>query len=81
MRRNPTRKLPRVPSYDGIEMASPNAGLEGGALSTTVVIAKCMSKKCGFRKEYKPGEVPEGDHPCCEKCGMPMVAERAAVRK
>ncbi len=42
------------------------------------VIAKCVS--CGHKKKIKPGEVAEGDHPMCEKCYSPMVAERAVKK-
>jgi hypothetical protein len=46
-----------------------------------VVVVECMSRRCGSRREIEAGEVPDGDHPCCEKCGMPMVATKAIRRK
>lgn len=39
-----------------------------------IVVAKCI---CGNKREIKAGEIPKGDHPCCDKCGMPMIAEKA----
>jgi hypothetical protein len=36
------------------------------------VTAKCVS--CGTHREIKAGEIPQGDHPHCQKCYMPMVA-------
>jgi hypothetical protein len=42
-----------------------------------IVIAKCIG--CGNEEEIKDGEVQKGDQPCCKKCGMPMVAERAKI--
>ena len=37
------------------------------------VIAKCIG--CGNKENIKEKEVPKGEHPCCKKCGMPMIAE------
>jgi NAD-dependent SIR2 family protein deacetylase len=39
------------------------------------VIAKCIG--CGNKREIKAGEIPQGEQPCCDKCGMPMIAESA----
>ena len=41
----------------------------------TVVIAKCVG--CENKREIRAGEVPSGDVPMCDKCFMPMVAEKA----
>lgn len=49
-------------------------------MKETVVIAECMSKRCGHHQEYRAGEVPDGEHPMCLKCGMPMVAKKAIQR-
>ena len=43
-----------------------------------VVIAKCIG--CGEKREIKENEIPKGNHPCCNKCGMPMIAERAEIK-
>lgn len=40
-----------------------------------------MSRQCGNTKTYAPGEIPLGEHPCCDKCGMPMVAVKVVVQK
>jgi len=40
-----------------------------------MVVAKCIG--CNARREIKPGDVPVGEHPMCEKCGMPMTAVAA----
>jgi NAD-dependent SIR2 family protein deacetylase len=48
-------------------------------MSKTVVIAKCIS--CGHKKEIEAGEVGPGDVPTCPKCYMPMVADKATVKK
>jgi hypothetical protein len=45
----------------------------------TIVIAKCIG--CGNKREIQAGEIPENDYPCCDRCGMPMIAERAERRK
>jgi hypothetical protein len=37
-----------------------------------VIIAKCVG--CSAKVELRAGDVAPGDHPCCPKCGMPMVA-------
>lgn len=44
-----------------------------------VVIVKCVG--CGTIKEIKPGEIPKDEVPMCDKCFMPMVAERAKTIK
>lgn len=36
------------------------------------VTAKCVG--CGHRRKIKAGEVPEGRHPTCPECHVPMVA-------
>ena len=43
-----------------------------------IVIVKCIG--CGNKKEIKANEIPKGDHPCCDKCGMPMIAEKARIK-
>lgn len=52
------------------------------------VTTKCIG--CENIREIGPGEVPKGDHPICNRCGMPMVpvqvkggahARRAARRR
>ena len=43
----------------------------------TVVIAKCIG--CGNEKEIRAGEIKDGEQPCCDKCGMPMVAKKAKI--
>jgi NMD protein affecting ribosome stability and mRNA decay len=40
-----------------------------------VVTAKCV--KCGTKRDIRAGEIPEGSHPMCEKCFMPMIAVKA----
>lgn len=35
------------------------------------VKAKCVG--CGKIKEIGPDEVPEGDHPVCDDCMMPLI--------
>jgi len=40
-----------------------------------IVTAKCIG--CGEKREIKAGEIPEGEQPMCEKCFMPMVAQKA----
>lgn len=41
------------------------------------VQAKCIG--CGAKREIFAYEVAAGDHPCCDQCGMPMIAERAVT--
>jgi hypothetical protein len=41
----------------------------------TVVVAKCIG--CSETRTIHAGEIPDGDMPMCEKCGMPMIAKRA----
>ena len=43
-----------------------------------VVVAKCIG--CGAKREIRPFEIEEGDMPMCERCFMPMVAEKAKAR-
>ncbi len=43
------------------------------------VIAKCIG--CGEKRKIHSGEIAPGDQPCCDKCGMPMIAEEARVKK
>lgn len=40
-----------------------------------VVIARCVG--CGAEREIRAGEIPQGQHPMCDKCFMPMVAKEA----
>ena len=54
-------------------MLKKNKPLEG------YVIAKCVG--CGNKKKIKPGEVPRGEMPMCDKCFMPMVADKAVVKR
>lgn len=42
-----------------------------------VVIAKCIG--CGEKRKIRAGEIPQNEQPCCDKCGMPMIAEKAKV--
>ena len=44
-----------------------------------LVIAKCIG--CGEKREIRAGEIPKGEQPCCDKCGMPMIADRAEIRE
>lgn len=44
-----------------------------------VVIAQCVA--CGARREIKPGEVPKGGMPTCDKCYCVMVAVEAKSRR
>lgn len=44
-----------------------------------VVTVKCVG--CGAKKEIKPGEVAPNDVPICDKCFMPMEAEKAKNAK
>jgi hypothetical protein len=43
-----------------------------------IVIAKCIG--CGNKKHIKAGEIPKGEQPICDKCFMPMIAERAEIK-
>lgn len=45
---------------------------------TVTVTAECIA--CKHRREIKPGEVPAGEVPFCEKCFNPMVAVRASAK-
>ena len=59
-----------------------NPGLEseGGNMKTIVkVICKCVG--CGAKKEVGTGEVSKGEVPMCDKCYMPMVAEKTIQRR
>ncbi len=44
---------------------------------TVYVLVKCIS--CGNEREVYAGEIPEGQQPMCNKCGMIMVAKQATV--
>jgi hypothetical protein len=44
-----------------------------------IIITKCVG--CGSKREIKEGEISKGEHPCCDKCGMPMIANRAEIRE
>ena len=35
------------------------------------VTVECIG--CKTRGRIFPGEVAKGDHPCCPRCGMPMI--------
>jgi len=41
------------------------------------IIVKCTS--CDNRKKIYAGEVKKGEQPMCDKCFMPMVAEKAGT--
>lgn len=43
-----------------------------------IVIAKCIG--CGSERLIKENEIEKDDHPCCNNCGMPMIAESAKVK-
>jgi len=43
------------------------------------VIAKCVN--CGATKEISANEIKIGEVPMCDKCYMPMVAEKAKIKK
>lgn len=42
-----------------------------------IVIVKCSG--CGKKREIKAGEILSGDHPMCDECYMPMIAESATI--
>jgi hypothetical protein len=44
---------------------------------TTTVIARCIG--CDATCEIGAGEVPDGEYPMCDLCGMPMVAWKGKV--
>ncbi len=48
-------------------------------MSKAIVVAKCVC--CGDKREIAAGEIPRGEQPMCGKCGCPMVAESAKVRR
>lgn len=39
------------------------------------VLAECVC--CGQQRDIKEGEIAPGDHPCCDRCGSPMIAVSA----
>lgn len=39
------------------------------------VIVKCIG--CGNKREIQTGEITGNNYPCCNKCGMPMIAVEA----
>lgn len=43
-----------------------------------VVTAKCLI--CGSKRKIKAGEIKKGEHPMCQKCFGPMVAEKAKTK-
>ncbi len=43
------------------------------------VTAKCIG--CGATKEIGPGEVKGNEVPTCDKCYLPMVADKATIKK
>jgi uncharacterized protein (DUF934 family) len=47
---------------------------KGKGMETTV-LAECVA--CGQQREIKAGEVAQDDHPCCNRCGFPMIAVKA----
>lgn len=42
------------------------------------VTAKCVG--CGAKRVIRAYEIPDGEVPMCERCGLPMVAVSAATR-
>lgn len=44
-----------------------------------VIVAKCVG--CGVKREIGMFDVAQGDHPMCEKCFMPMIAEEVNAKK
>ena len=43
------------------------------------VIAKCVG--CGKERKIMAGEIPKGEHPMCDVCYMPLVADRADIKE
>lgn len=43
-----------------------------------IIIAKCVS--CNNRKEIMPFEIKKGENPICDKCFMPMFAEKVVIK-
>jgi len=43
------------------------------------VTAECVV--CGSRRDIKPGDIPAGETPFCEKCYSPMIAVKASAKK
>jgi len=43
------------------------------------LIVRCIG--CKQERAIAPGEIPEGEHPCCSACGMPMLPTKAKVQK
>lgn len=43
-----------------------------------IIIVKCVN--CGAKKEIEANELRPDDVPICDKCFMPMVAEKAKVK-
>ncbi len=43
-----------------------------------IIIAKCVG--CGNKREIRENEIEKGDSPMCDKCFMPMVAEKAIIQ-
>jgi len=41
------------------------------------VKVKCIG--CSNTKFIKEGEVEQGDHPMCDLCGSPFIAEEASI--
>jgi len=48
-------------------------------MTEVVLIVKCIG--CGNKKEIRRGEIASDDQPMCDKCFMPMVAEKAVTRR
>ena len=42
------------------------------------VIAKCVA--CGKKREIQAGEIPKGEHPMCDLCFLPMIAQQAQAK-
>ncbi len=51
---------------------------EKGGVRMKIVITKCIG--CGNKRQIQENEISQGDHPCCNKCGMPMIAESAEIK-
>jgi NAD-dependent SIR2 family protein deacetylase len=41
------------------------------------VTVKCIG--CGKKRDIRAGEIPAGEQPMCDECGMPMIAEKAGI--
>lgn len=46
--------------------------------SDAVVVVKCST--CGKTRDVRPGEIPAGGFPMCDRCYRPMMPRRAVGR-